>query len=198
MAQPSGTVRPTNSPFHNIEWLVTEPYGTYDNGGTHNGMDLTQYPYNSSDLTIPVYSICNNGYVFQTGYNESMGNFVRFKDNESNYAFTYMHLVNNSIVVKAGDTINYGSKIGIMGSTGNSTAPHLHIEARVMNTEPTPNNYVNSPRTSPSDYLGIVNLSYRQLWRVYYWEYGDTPTPPIKPIKFIKSKFNWAIFGKRN
>lgn len=192
--QPEGTIRPKNSPFHNLQWLVTEPYGTYDNGGTHNGMDLTQYPYNSNDSTIPVYSICNSGVIISTGKDSSRGNYVIFKDNESNYAFTYMHLVDNSIVVNAGDSINYGSKLGIMGSTGDSTALHLHVEARLMNTEPTYTNYMNSPRTSPSDYLGVVNLSYRQLWRVYYWEYGDTPTPPIK---FIKSKFNWAIYGKR-
>ena len=40
----------------------------------------------------------------------------------------YAHL--SQIDVKAGDRVRTGQKIGEVGSTGNSTGPHLHIEVR--------------------------------------------------------------------
>lgn len=196
--QPEGTTRPINSPFHNLQWLITEPYGEYDNGGTHRGMDLAQYPYNSQDFTIPVYSISNNGRVLATGKDASRGNYVIFRDLDSNYAFTYMHLLDNSIVVSVGDTLTHASKIGIMGSTGNSTALHLHIEARDMSNTDI---YSNAPRTSPAPYLGVVNKSYRYYWAVYYWYYdGSDPEPPItpKPYEANKNTFPWFIIDRKN
>ena len=58
---------------------------------------------------------------------------------------------NGSIVVKAGDKIAKGQLIGKLGSTGNSTGPHLHIELRKDNSH---NNTLN-----PCTYIG-TNKSY--------------------------------------
>ena len=37
-------------------------------------------------------------------------------------------MVTNSIVVQAGQRVNQGQKLGVMGSTGRSTGTHLHFE----------------------------------------------------------------------
>ena len=49
----------------------------------------------------------------------------------------YGHLKKGSIVVKAGQTIKKGDKLGVMGSTGKSTGAHTHLELRVKGTSKT-------------------------------------------------------------
>ena len=48
----------------------------------------------------------------------------------------------SQLYVKAGDTVAQGSKIAAVGSTGNSTGPHLHFEVRVNGMAYNPQNYV--------------------------------------------------------
>lgn len=185
-------VRPKYAPFHNLIFLVTEPYGTYDNGGDHRGTDLA--PYSSQDDgNVPVYSIVSNGYVISTGYEATMGNYVTFKDNNSNYAFRYMHLKDGSINVKSGDTLNLSTRIGIMGETGTAYGRHLHVEARIM----TGGSYEGSPRTNPNEYMGIKNVSYKTEFIEYYYEYES---PPIdnQPIRNKEGKFKWALIKNKN
>jgi len=54
-------------------------------------------------------------------------NFVAVKHNDGTYAL-YVHLKQNGVLVKLGQTVNVGTPIGLSGSTGWSTKPHLHFE----------------------------------------------------------------------
>ena len=47
-----------------------------------------------------------------------------------------------TIYVKEGDIIKQGQAIGEVGSTGNSTGPHLHLEVRINSVAYNPQNYV--------------------------------------------------------
>ena len=65
------------------------------------------------------------GRVTSASYNDSYGNYVILEDSDG-YEIRYAHL--NSISVSAGAQIEKGEEIGTVGSTGNSTGNHLHLE----------------------------------------------------------------------
>jgi hypothetical protein len=55
------------------------------------------------------------------------GNRVIIDMGSGRYAM-YAHLAPGSIPVKVGDRVRQGQKIGLLGNTGNSSAPHLHFQ----------------------------------------------------------------------
>jgi len=56
----------------------------------------------------------------------NVGNYVMIKAKDEFIVFL-AHLKNGSIKVKTGQVLNSGELIGCVGNSGNSTAPHLHI-----------------------------------------------------------------------
>jgi murein DD-endopeptidase MepM/ murein hydrolase activator NlpD len=55
-------------------------------------------------------------------------------------------------LVKVGDKVTQGQVIGLMGSTGNSSGPHVHFEVRLNNTPVDPKPYL--PPNGPNDFKG--------------------------------------------
>lgn len=65
-----------------------------------------------------------------TGY----GNYVVLQHTGSDGSIFYTlygHMINGSIQVSVGENVEQGRVLGTMGSTGNSTGPHLHFEVRL-------------------------------------------------------------------
>ncbi|WP_175989850.1 M23 family metallopeptidase [Bacillus sp. Marseille-Q1617] len=88
-------------------------------GKHHKGIDIAR----PSDKTI---KSVDNGVVVSAGWDDGgYGNKVVI-DHQNGYKTIYAHL--DSISVSAGQTVGRGEKIGIMGTTGESTGVHLHIE----------------------------------------------------------------------
>ncbi|SDM41651.1 M23 family metallopeptidase [Sediminibacillus halophilus] len=88
-------------------------------GKQHKGIDIAGVS-NRSILAA------DNGVVVSAGFNSGgYGNKVVI-DHQNGYRTVYAHLA--SIRVKTGQTVAKGSKIGVMGSTGDSTGVHLHFE----------------------------------------------------------------------
>lgn len=83
----------------------------------HNGLDIV-------GPESMVIKAAMDGRVAETGYSTLFGNFVIITHPDS-YQTLYAHL--NAIKVKTGAAIAQGATVGLLGSTGYSTGPHLHF-----------------------------------------------------------------------
>jgi len=82
------------------------------------------------DLAVPVGSdvrASGGGRVKQTGTDSAFGEYVLLQ-HPGGYETMYGHL--SRVVVQQGEMVRAGQVIGLSGSTGRSTAPHLHFEIR--------------------------------------------------------------------
>lgn len=84
----------------------------------HQGVDL------AAPCGTPVYC-AGNGRVTEARYSRSYGWFVHVRHAEG-YSTLYAHM--NRILVRKGETVRIGQRIGKVGSTGTSTGNHLHFE----------------------------------------------------------------------
>jgi hypothetical protein len=92
-------------------------------GGTdfHTGQD---FAHSHGSLVTAV----SHGVVVYTGWSGGYGNLVRVRHTNGVESW-YAHL--STIDVTVGDAVRAGHRLGEVGSTGNSTGPHLHLEIRV-------------------------------------------------------------------
>lgn len=84
----------------------------------HNGLDMAGW------WKTPIYAPAN-GIVVKAGRNGAYGNFIEI-DHGNGFKTRYGHL--SRIKVKKGEYVTLEQEIGLMGSTGRSTSPHLHYE----------------------------------------------------------------------
>lgn len=101
-------------------------------GRTHLGVDFGM-PLGSSIFAA------DGGSVIFAGYSGSYGNFVKV-DHGNGFVTCYAHC--SKITVQTGQAVDKGAVIAQVGSTGNSTGPHLHFEVRVNGRNMNPMNYL--------------------------------------------------------
>ncbi|MER6404830.1 LysM peptidoglycan-binding domain-containing M23 family metallopeptidase [Streptomyces viridosporus] len=94
--------------------------GSLWSSGYHTGIDFS-IPTGTSLKAVGA------GTVVSAGWAGAYGNQVVIKLNDGYYA-QYAHL--SSLSVSAGQAVSAGQQVGLSGSTGNSTGPHLHFEIR--------------------------------------------------------------------
>lgn len=94
-------------------------------GASHKGLDLVGLDDKTiySTVTGTVEVVRHD--THPTG---GMGLYVRIREEGTNRRFYFAHL--SVALVKDGQRVNAGDKIGVEGSTGNSTGSHLHYEVR--------------------------------------------------------------------
>jgi murein DD-endopeptidase MepM/ murein hydrolase activator NlpD len=102
----------------------------------HAGIDI------GASENEPVYAAAD-GKVITTGQDIFHGNNIVI-DHSSGLHTWYMHL--NKIMVNEGDTVSKGQTIGLVGSTGRSTGPHLHYEVQKNGTSIDPTPYLQTTR----------------------------------------------------
>ncbi len=109
---------------------------TYDGHSMPGALDFTK---GNNTYGQPIYAVksgtveiaksgCSVGYIGNS-CNGGYGNHVKI-NHGSGYETLYAHMIPGSIQVKQGDKVQKGDVIGYVGSTGNSSGPHLHFEVR--------------------------------------------------------------------
>lgn len=88
----------------------------------------------------------DSGTVSIATYSSSYGNYVVLYHSEG-LSTLYAHM--SSLAVSAGDSVTKGQTIGYVGSTGNSTGPHLHFEIRVNGSTVDPLSYFSNYTLAP-------------------------------------------------
>ncbi|MBQ4858773.1 peptidoglycan DD-metalloendopeptidase family protein [Pseudoalteromonas sp. MMG007] len=86
-----------------------------------------------------------NGKVIKAGYSKYNGNYI-FISHGTQYVTKYLHL--NKKLVKTGQRVKQGDKIGTVGSTGRVTGAHLHYEFLVNGVHRNPKT-VKLPKSEP-------------------------------------------------
>jgi len=111
---PATAAKGTGSFGWPVSGRITQKYWT-----RHPGLDI------GAPTGTPVYA-ADSGYVVSAGWsNVGYGNMILI-NHGNGYLTRYAHL--SSLNVEVGDSVKKGQMIGRVGSTGNSTGPHLHFE----------------------------------------------------------------------
>lgn len=123
--------------------VVSSPYGYRDpkisGKSFHGGIDIVTGKGNSTG--IPVVAAGKGKVIFLSESYTGYGHSVMI--NHGNGILTrYAHMKPGSISVKVGEEVKAGQKIGEIGSTGNSTGPHLHFEVIVGGVKVEPGRYL--------------------------------------------------------
>jgi murein DD-endopeptidase MepM/ murein hydrolase activator NlpD len=101
--------------------VISQRYSWY-----HRAVDIANH-------SNPTVVAAQGGTVTSAGWNGGgYGNYVVI-NHGNGYSTLYAHMLNNSVVVQAGQVVKQGQKLGIMGSTGRSTGTHLHFEVKGPN-----------------------------------------------------------------
>lgn len=117
-----------------ISGIITSRFGSRESIRSygHRGLDI------AAATGTPIKAAAA-GTVTTSGYNSSYGNMI-ILDHGNGVQTVYGHC--SQLLVSVGQTVTQGQVIGKVGSTGNSTGPHLHLEVRVNGVLQNPQNYV--------------------------------------------------------
>jgi murein DD-endopeptidase MepM/ murein hydrolase activator NlpD len=110
---------PTTGVFTSGFGYRTDPLGR--GRRFHSGQDI------GAPMGTPIVA-ATAGTIAYAGWESGYGNYTCI-DRGSGFATCYGH--QSRILVTVGQQVQQGQQIGLVGSTGNSTGPHLHFEVRL-------------------------------------------------------------------
>lgn len=136
-----GSSKNVNNAYNKVDLgisLTTPVYGMIScrygqqYGYFHTGLDI------ATSNGTPIQAAAD-GTVTYAGYHYSYGNLLII--NHANGVQTY-YAHCSQLYVSVGSVVSQGQTIAAVGSTGNSTGPHLHLEVRTNGTAQNPQNYL--------------------------------------------------------
>ena len=114
-----------------ISGTITSRFGGR-NLGVHTGLDI------AASTGTPIKAAASGTVTF-AGWKGSYGNMIIISHGDGVQTY-YAHCI--SLIANLGDYVSQGDVIAKVGSTGNSTGSHLHLEVRVNGVAQNPQNYV--------------------------------------------------------
>jgi len=154
----TATASTTNANVNGFNGRISSNYGQRG-AEFHRGVDIAS-PLGSR-LDAPVSGkVIKAGDAKANGMSWTYGNLVVVQD-DSGVKHIMAHM--DKVVAKIGDYVQAGTQIGTVGSTGNSTGPHVHYEQNTANGKLIdPTSYVNQVRSgkvsvSPSSGVSTVD-----------------------------------------
>ncbi|MFJ6363426.1 peptidoglycan DD-metalloendopeptidase family protein [Streptomyces globisporus] len=136
------------------QWLkpVSAPYGTpfgkpglMWSSGRHTGLDFP------AKTGTPIRAV-DSGIVRQAIDSGPYGKHIEI-NHGSGLSSLYAHM--SAMLAKASDTVKRGQQIGRVGATGNTTGPHLHLEARINGKTVDPMRYLEGGGDGGSGGAGV-------------------------------------------
>ena len=117
-----------------VSGVITSRFGSFESIRSfgHRGLDI------AAATGTPIKAAAS-GTVTVAGWNNSYGYMVKISHGNG-VETVYGHC--SKLLVSKGQTVTQGQVIAKVGSTGDSTGPHLHLEVRVNGTLYNPQNYV--------------------------------------------------------
>lgn len=112
-------------------YILSSPFG-YRWGGFHSGLDM------ACPVGTPILA-SDGGVVISAGWDGPYGYVVRI-DHGGNFKTVYAHC--SALFVSEGDRVFQGQHIANVGSTGNSTGPHVHYEVIKNGVHVNPASYI--------------------------------------------------------
>lgn len=117
-----------------ISGTITSRYASISRlrSGAHTGLDI------AAPKGTPI-KVVTSGTVTFSGWNGAYGKCIKVSHGNGVETW-YAHC--SKLYVEAGDTVEAGEVIGAVGTTGNSTGNHLHLEIRIDGEPVNPQNYL--------------------------------------------------------
>lgn len=117
-----------------VSGIITSRFGVGSSirRSSHTGLDI------AASTGTPIVAAAS-GTVTYSGYKGSYGNMIVITHANGVQTY-YAHC--SKLYMSAGTAVSQGQTIAAVGSTGNSTGPHLHLEVRVNGIAYNPQNYV--------------------------------------------------------
>jgi len=112
-------------------WLSGYDY----NPPIHNGLDF------DGDFGSPIYA-SDTGVVVYSGWSDRGYGYLIVVDHDGGWQTFYAHLTEGTLM-PCGSNVQKGQLIASMGSTGNSSGPHLHFELRLNGSAVNPWQFLN-------------------------------------------------------
>ena len=136
----TGTTSNYADPLRGMGKGATDRYGKQRASGTHNGVDF------AAPKGTPIHSI-GSGKVVRAGYDDRSGHFI-VVDHGDGRTSSYSHM-EGATQLREGDIVTPDTMIGKVGSTGNSSGPHLHLVVKENGKTIDPEKAIGEAQQSP-------------------------------------------------